>query len=159
MSADEHLSPQQFPLGMDNGVYYRLHPKDRQFSRADATTKNLGSSPSPSMDKYFEPKQGYSAFWDPHHLNQYLGEMGWDGKSAKGSKVVKFHGTPVGEGGDGEPRVMPHTDKPDESMSLKKFRSRLEITPGTSDHWDDHTWGDGPKGQQADDGYRTLGQI
>lgn len=145
------------PLEMGDGVYYRLHNKDRPFSRADASTKNNGTSPHPGMDKYWEKKPGYSSFWNPHHLHQYLNEMDWD-KGEKGSKIIKFRGTAVGEGADGESRVMPHTDKPEETMGVNKFRDRLEVTHGYSDRGQ-HTWGDGPNGQQVDDGYKTLGEI
>ena len=109
------------------------------------------------MEKYWQPKEGYSAFWSPHHLHQYLNEMGWD-SGAKGSKVIRFQGTPVGEGADGEPRVMPHNDKPDESMSVSQFRKRLDITPHHSPgkHYSDFTWGEGPEGRIVDDGYRSL---
>lgn len=143
------------PLPVENGTYYRLHAPDREFSRADASTRNNGEAPNEHMKKYWDKKDGYSALWSPHHLHEYLGEMGWD-KGAKGSKVIRFQGTPVGEGADGEPRVMPHSDKPDETMSVKRFRDRLDITPHPGTSYHDHTWGEGPQGRIVDDGYRSI---
>jgi 8-oxo-dGTP diphosphatase len=146
------------PLPVDEGLYYRTHHKDAPFGREHASTQNIGDPPSPDMAKYWEPKPGYSAFWSPHHLHQYHAEMGWDSpEEMKGRRVLAFRGTPIGEGADGEPRVMPHSDKPEASMSWGHFRKRLEVTPEEPTRWDDHTWGQGPHGQMVDDGYRTLG--
>lgn len=145
------------PLPVEDGLYYRAHHKDAPFGREHASTQNIGEPPSPEMAKYWEPKPGYSAFWHPHHLRQYLDEMGWsDADDMKGRRVLMFRGAPVGEGADGEPRVVPHADKPEASMSPGQFRRRLEITPEPGTRWDDHTWGQGPSGQVADDGYRTI---
>jgi len=146
------------PLRMEPGLYYRSHSRSAPFGPEHASTKNIGEAPHPDLAKYFEPKKGYSAFWDPHHVQQYHQEMGWDDPAEKKqSKIIAFRGTPVGEGGDGEPRVVPHSSKPEESMSWQHFEDRLEVTQGSGSRWDDHTWGDGPEGQQVDDGYRTIG--
>jgi 8-oxo-dGTP diphosphatase len=148
------------PLRMEDGLYYRTHHKDAPFGPEHATTKPIGDAPSPGMEKYWKLKSGYSAFWSPHHLHQYHEEMGWSGGDSdiRDRRVIAFRGTPVGEGSDGEPRVMPHSSEPEESMSWSHFQKRLNATPETGSHWDDHTWGEGPHGQQVDDGYRRIGR-
>lgn len=151
--------PKQGALPMENGLYYRSHPKDRPFSREDATTQNLAApttgsfAPGGSLHHITQPKEGYSAFWSPHHVAQYHEEMGW---SMKGRKIVAFRGTPVGEGADGEPRVMPEHDKPVATLSPKQFTERLDYTQHTGTSWGEHTWGEGPKGRIVDDGYRNV---
>jgi 2'-5' RNA ligase/ADP-ribose pyrophosphatase YjhB (NUDIX family) len=148
------------PLPVEEGLYYRTHHRDAPFDREHAFTKNIGEPASPEMAKYWEPKPGYSAFWNPHHLDQYHREMNWDDPAEmKGRRVLMFRGTPVGSGADGEPAVMPHSDKPEASMSWGQFRKRLEITTEPATRWDDHTWGQGPNGQMVDDGYRTIHQA
>jgi hypothetical protein len=93
------------PLPMEDGLYYRLHGKDQPFGPEHASTRNIGEAPHPDLAKYWEPKPGYSAFWNPHHLHQYLDEMGWrDEEHLKNSQVLAFRGRPIGEGADGEPR-------------------------------------------------------
>jgi GNAT superfamily N-acetyltransferase len=151
---DYKVSSAMSPLPMANGTYYRLHAPHRPFSREDASTRNNGE-PIKGMEKYWEPKQGYSAFWNPHHIKQYLDEMGWEG-GAEGSHVLRFRGKPIGEGADGEPRVMPDSDHPDESIPVSDFMDRLEISHGAGDDYRDHTWGEGPEGRIVDDGYRSL---
>jgi 8-oxo-dGTP pyrophosphatase MutT (NUDIX family)/mRNA-degrading endonuclease RelE of RelBE toxin-antitoxin system/2'-5' RNA ligase len=144
------------PLPIEDGLYYRSHPTDAPFGRGHAITKNIGEPPSPEMAKYWEPKPGYSAFWNPHHIDQYHDEMGWDFKKRK---IVAFRGKPIGEGADGEPRVMPDSDKPEFTMTPAEFHRRLDVTENGYGRWNEHTWGEGPKGQQVDDGYRSLNQI
>jgi hypothetical protein len=104
--AMSNLNPQQFePLPMEEGLYYRTQHKDApKFSRANATTAPIGESPHESLNKHWQPKEGYSGFWNPHHVEQYHEEMNWP---LKGRKVIAFRGTAVGEGSDGEPRVVP----------------------------------------------------
>jgi 8-oxo-dGTP diphosphatase len=145
-------------LPVEDGLYYRTHHKDAPFGPEHASTRNIGEPPSPEMAKYWEPKSGYSAFWSPHHLSQYHDEMGWSG-DMQDRRVLAFRGTPVGEGADGEPRVMPHGDKPESSMSWRQFQKRLEVTPEEPTRWDQHTWGEGPSGQMVDDGYRTIAAL
>lgn len=150
------------PLRVERGLYYRTHHKDAPFSRENASTQIIGESPGPHMDKYWKPQQGYSAFWHPAHLAQYHDEQGWsdDPETMKGRRVLAFRGTPVGKGADGEPRVMPDSDKPEESMSWKRFRDRESITPMPSSrtgHYSDFSWGQDAEGQRVDDGYRTIG--
>lgn len=162
MAAGESLSGDQFkPLPMEEGLYYRSHPKGVPFGPKHAATKPInepeqkGSGLSADTHaRVFGEKPGYSAFWNPHHVEQYHNEMGW---SMKGRKVVAFRGTPIGEGSDGEPRVMPADKKPEFSLSPKQFENRLGHTDNGYGHWNEHTWGEGPKGQMVDDGYRTLG--
>ena len=147
------------PLDIEPGVYYRLHPSGRPFSREDASTRNIGEPPHPDLAKYWEPKRGYSAFWNPHHLDQYLSRdfrgMSW-GNGHPGSRVYVFRGTPVGEGADGEPRVMPYDDRPLGVMTLAQFRRRLEITDDGYGVWYEHHWDDGPDGPQVDDQAQAL---
>ena len=160
MSRDENFKTDGLPV--EDGLYYRSHPRGRPFSRADATTKNLNTpttgafAPGGALHHITQPKPGYSAFWNPHHVEQYHREMGW---SMKGRKIVAFRGTPVGEGGDGEPRVVPHFDRPEFTLHPDRFAEHLERTQDGYGRWNDHTWGDGPNGRLVDDGYRTLGQL
>jgi hypothetical protein len=145
------------PLPVSEGLYYRLHGRDEEFGPEHASTQNIGEPPSPDLAKYWEPKPGYSAFWHPHHLAQYLSEMGWnDPGELRNSRVVAFRGRPIGEGADGEPRVMPDSGGHD-SMPWHEFEERLDATPGPGTRWHQHTWGEGPNGQMVDDGYRTIG--
>jgi hypothetical protein len=156
MTANGHLGKQFDPLPMEEGLYYRSHPRGVPFGREHATTKPIGEPPHPDLAKYWEPKEGYSAFWNPHHVEQYHEEMGW---SMKGRNIVAFRGRAVGEGSDGEPRVVPTEDKPVMRLSPKQFGERLARTDNGYGRWHEHTWGDGPRGRQVDDGYRTLGEM
>lgn len=142
------------PLPMDDQLYYRAHHADAPFGIEHAQSAPIEGADIP--EQYITPKEGYSAFWNPHHLRQYMDEIGWDTNQRN---VVAFRGKAVGSGVDGEPLVMPHTDQPETTMPYQDFLHRLEYTPNGYGQWHEHTWGDGPNGQQVDDGYRTLGEI
>lgn len=140
-------------LSVEAGLYYRFHHRDAPFGPDDAATRNLGTPPD-GLERYWEPRSGYSAFWHPNHLYQYLEEHGWlDADDACERQFVAFHGRAVGEGADGEPRVIPDSTQPVEVLSLEEFVARM---PEAGTRWSQHTWGDGPDGPQVDDGYRTL---
>lgn len=145
-------APQSLP--MDDELYYRAHHVDAPFGVDHAYSAPIEGADIP--EQYTVPKEGYSAFWNPHHLQQYMEEMGWD---TQPRNVVAFRGKAVGSGLDGEPLVMPHNDKPEATIPYQDFLNRLEYTPNGYGQWHEHTWGDGPNGQQVDDGYRSLGEI
>jgi hypothetical protein len=103
MSAGDALNGQQF---------WRAHPNDRPFSRADATSREWAS--------HDEPDTGYSAFRTPHELFGYFhpGE-----RDRNESHVIAFRGHVVGQGMDGEPLVVPHEDEPDVRLDWKSARN------------------------------------
>jgi 2'-5' RNA ligase len=148
------------PLPMENGLYYRLHTVGAPFGPEHASTvppipEEVAAS-SEVMRGLATPKPGYSAFWNPHHLVQYAEAMSWEPTKVR---VLAFRGTPIGEGSDGEPRVMPDSTKVEARMGWQKFVDRTDWTPNGYGMWHEHTWGDGPDGRIADDGYRTLAQL
>ena len=147
------------PLPMRNGLYYRVHRRDAPFGPEHASTvPNVppGYKPVvPRLDLSI-PKEGYSAVWNPHHLEQYVTHMGWTPEDDN-VRVIAFEGTPVGEGYDGEPRVMPDSEKLVGEVEWLDFLDQLEVTPDGYGRYYEHTWGDGPDGKIADDGYTTLG--
>ena len=147
------------PLPMENGLYYRWHPYARPFGREHASTVPFipDGLEGTVADRYREPRPGFSCFWNPHHLAQYLAAMHWTPDPAEGCVLV-FYGEPVGEGYDGEPRVLPSSEIL-ERISWDEFEFRLELSSDGYGRWDEHTWGDGPEGKIADDGYRTLAQL
>lgn len=144
-------------LPVEPGLYYRFHHKDAPFGPEHASSTNLHVPEGAQYDRYRQPKPGYSAFWHPEHLSQYLSDMGWDeADDAKDRRVIAFRGKPIGEGADGEPLVMPHSDKIERSMSLKRAR---DSSPEAGTRWDHHYWNDGPQGPQAEDDRQTLGEM
>jgi 2'-5' RNA ligase len=163
------------PLPMENGLYYRLHTVGAPFGPEHASTvppiPEDVAAQSEVMGGIATPKPGYSAFWNPLHLVQYAERMGWADRNdegapvyvggSKGVRVIAFRGTPVGEGSDGEPRVMPESSKVLGRMSWQRFADRVEATDAAYGYgrWDEHTWGDGPNGRITDDGYRSLAQL
>jgi hypothetical protein len=136
-------------------LYYRAHRADQPFDVEHASTAPICIPEGTVAERFRAPKPGYSAFWNPHHVQEYLDQMHWD-PEVEGRSVLAFQGTPIGEGHDGEPRVIPTSDQPDFIMSWEDFTDALEITSNGYGRWDEHTWGDGPDGQLADDGYISL---
>lgn len=149
------------PLEIREGLYYRLHRFDHPFGPEHALTLPRvpdGYQP-PVDDERFDlriPKRGYSSFWNPHHIAEYVQEMNWEPDDAR---VIAFYGVPVGEGYDGEPRVMPADSRIIEEIPWDDFLDRLEVTPNGYGRWHEHTWGDGPDGRIVDDGYRTMAEL
>lgn len=140
------------PLPMHNGLYYRAHNPEAPWGSEYAETTPL----EPGLEHYRKP--GYSAFWNPHHLREYMNEQRWDPEN-EGRWVVAFHGTPIGGGVDGEPRVRPSSPTPEFALPWSEFEDRLENTENGYGKWYEHTWGEGPEGQIRDDGYRSLGEL
>lgn len=145
-------SPQ--PLPMDDYLYYRAHHTDAPFGVDHARSAPIEGADIPQ--EYMTPKEGYSAFWNPHHLREYMDQMGWD---MEPRKIVAFRGTPWAGGVDGEPLVTPHSNQPEFELSWPEFEHRAEYTPNGYGQWGEHTWGEGPNGRLVDDGYRNLGEI
>lgn len=133
MSRGSHTAATLKPLRMGPGIFYRLHPKDRPFSRADASTAPLfapeGIETSVGQeftDRWIKPRPGYSAFANPLHLQQYIEAMNLDPSMGK---VICFSGRAIEQGGDGEPVVIPDSDTPIETIaSWEKFCDRVEAT-------------------------------
>src|SRR5208282_5396941 len=142
---------------MENGLYYRAHHPDAPWwggEYAETAPVEDSGIPNALREKYRKP--GYSSFWNPHHLSEYMSHMGWDPQDRW---VVGFRGRPIGEGIDGEPRVMPISPVPEFAMPWQRFEDNLEATPNGYGKWNEHTWGEGPEGKMVDDGYRTLKQA
>jgi len=158
-NSEERLAP----LRIEAGLYYRLHLEGAPFG-----PKHASSAPSVPEEVlanpewighsrgFAEPRPGYSAFWSPHHLEAYIGDMHWE---TEGRRVILFRGTPVGQGYDGEPLVLPASERMEEEIDWDSFCARLELTPDGYGRWHEHTWGDGPDGPLADDGYRRLSDL
>ena len=151
------------PLPIRTGLYYRVHKRDAPFGPEHArTVPNVPMGYKPVIDdpKYdlSIPKEGYSAFWNPHHVEQYVRSMGWTPEEDD-VRVIAFEADPVGEGYDGEPRVMPRSDEIVGEVEWPDFLDQLEVTPNGYGMWHEHTWGDGPEGKVADDGYTQIGGI
>jgi 2'-5' RNA ligase len=141
-------------LPMENGLYYRAHHPDAPWwgtEHAETVPIEDNGISDTMREKYRKP--GYSSFWNPHHLSEYMSHMSWDPQDRW---VVGFRGKPVGEGIDGEPRVIPTSSVPEFAMPWQDFEDNLEATPNGYGKWDEHTWGDGPDGKMADDGYRSF---
>ncbi len=139
-------------LPMENGLYYRAHKADAPWGSEYAESTPL----EPGLEHYGRP--GYSAFWNPHHLREYMNEQRWNPEN-EGRWVVAFRGTPIGGGVDGEPRVRPSSPTPEFALPWSEFEDRLENTENGYGKWYEHTWGDGPEGKIVDDGYRTLKDL
>lgn len=131
------------PLPMGEGIFYRLQG-ERPFDPMDATSTPLVSRDDAERmfgkehaDRWFDTKQGYSAFANPEHVRQYVEAMDWD----KG-KVVAFRGTVIGSGLDDEPLVQPEGG-PIETISWDDFEMRIEVTPGAHSYPDWESSADG----------------
>lgn len=160
LPADDYLLE---ALPVEAGLYYRLHPEAAPFGPEHASSTPL--VPEELLQNpdwighsrgFAEPKPGYSAFWNPHHLEAYIREMGWE---SEGRRVIAFRGEPVGQGWDGEPLVMPHSAKIEAEIGWEQFCDRLEVTADGYGRWHEHSWGDGPGGPIVDDGYRRLRSL
>ncbi len=148
-------------VAIEEGLYYRLHLKSAPFGPEHASSKpfvpdEVLANPDwiGHSRGFADPRPGYSAFWNPHHLEQYIKQFNWDFCD---SQVIAFRGEPIGQGYDGEPLVMPSSEIL-EVFDFEDFCYRLEITANGYGRWDEHSWGDGPNGQICDDGYRLLGE-
>jgi 2'-5' RNA ligase len=114
------------PLDNSGKMYYRFHHRDAPF----------GSEHAQSQGGVDAPQEGFSSFSNPHDLHHYLKKMDWlDPESAHEvdfdkRDVIGFRGKEVGKGIDGEPLVVPHSDKPDVKMDYPTFHQRLKVTPG-----------------------------
>lgn len=113
------------PLPMGPEIFYRMHPKGRPFSKADASSVIFDWNEYPeSIKEITKSRPGYSAWANPAHLRQYVEEMGWDTTDP----ILAFKGRKVGEGFDGEPLVEP-SGPPIEKIRWEDFVDRIEVTP------------------------------
>lgn len=134
-------------IPLEDGLFYRLHPRSRPFSRDDAHSHFIDPPPPPEVHDYewlddedrddahsegmqiyqneIGPRPGYSAYRNPHHVRQYADIHGLN---TSDSDVIGFHGNHIGFGHNDEDLVQPHHDKPFFRMPYHEFERRLRRT-------------------------------
>ena len=155
-TGEKRYEPQPIPdpLPIENGLYWRVHPKGRPLDTENAHTaphihEDILKARGEDIGHWRRP--GYSAFWNPHHVAEYAEAMGWENRGDEEdtvgeneTEVIGFRGHAVGEGYDGEPAVMPHSETPEHRMTWQRFKDRLDFTPHGYGSWHEHHWSDQP---------------
>lgn len=121
-------------------TYYRVHWADcPEFSAANAWSMGWGAARHPEdssryecpacdgegcencgSEGYFDAQRGYSCVADAEALIDYMAEHGTPGDD---ERVIVFTGRRVGNGGDGEPLVVP--DAIVETVPWAEFAARV----------------------------------
>lgn len=123
--------------------YWRVHPDDRPFDAAHATSRDWGEG---SWKEDGDHDQGFSAMRHPRGLYSYFGDLEdpEDESLPDPSHVVHFHGREVGEGQEGEPLVIPDLSRPVRRMSWQEFKHGVVGTEQAEEIRRNNGWSPGP---------------